>query len=57
MKTKNKHNKPSPPMSELEKQVMPMPDEVDPKDAFGKAEFAAMRAAERFKLNKTKKPS
>jgi len=46
MKTNGKR-----PLTEQEKQILPMPGEVDPKDAFIQGHMAVARAISRLKLD------
>ncbi len=44
--------KPNKPMTEQEKQVQPMPGEIDPKDAKIKVFLAAQKARQKFKIKR-----
>jgi hypothetical protein len=45
-------NNPSKPLSEQDKQVQPMPGEIDPKDAKLKVFLAMQKAKQRLKVKK-----
>lgn len=49
------NNKPPTPVTEQDKQIQPMPGEVDPKDAKLKAFLEVNKAKNRFTLDKIKR--
>jgi len=49
-----KSRKPYLPMSDIEKQKIPLPNEVTPEDAFTKLAFVALQVADQHKLKTLK---